>query len=1650
MRFLEPEESATSQFSSPANDSLNTAVEPAGNSGQTQARGGFGLTNFADIQSMSDANKAQQGSPDKPKMSRHAKTAIVLTVLALLAVGGVVFGAWQLYRRGQQAQEKTSTTDKYNQQSIALDGQNQAASIPPNILSTNQQVDVNGSLQVAGSLRLVPTSRPANPIPGQQYIDATDNKLYLFNGSDWIAQLNVIDLNAVNATIQNLTVQNAAISNLVNTNAAAVSNGDALPSTVTLQGNSFNGASQLVQLTSGGLLPALDASSLTALNASNISSGSLADGRLSGNVALLNANNIFSGSNTFNGIVTANTIQPTGAMTVGTTGQSLTLQGNGSTTLSATNSGFTTSLGFAGTPSGNVNYSLVQNPAGGPGNYSICTTDGNCWGSGGGGANASLSNLSSPTAINQSLLPGAAGTIDLGSNTLPFGQLALAGTSVSPAINNYLITGASTGGTRNITLPDAAGTVALGPLTANGLLYGNGNNAAVGSVASGTTGQCLVAQTGAAPVFGSCSGAGSGSSLQAAYDNGNTISTSAGRDLLVTLANNSNFLVDIASSQTGKFAVQNAGSDLLKVTTAGGILANTDITVAQKPDAADTQYTRYKPTVSLGKPNIVTGEYTGNGSTQDVPLPAGWGTPQMVIINRISGGGNNLCYSGMVTTSKMSGGTRVKALGDGGNNLQSNIITSLGSDKFSIGSGTYSGPQSCTTAVNQNTQVYNYMAMRMDGAGDYDNYMALGSYTGNGTSQSISFGANWAPDYVLVLREGGTGTDGTVAWTTSTLKAVKGATHSMRHDGASYTNGITALNSGSFSLGSDFAVNRSSASYYYIALRAGAEYSVGCYTGTGSVRTISSASSDCQGGSTYSGPNYSPDFVLTKNDTTVGVNSVAVYKINSPSVSTTSSNVWAGQELNAITGFANPGFNLGTDTYVNALTNGPWNYYWWTAKSYTAVDTVNGYESGVVYNGKLYTSSKRTDSAEVYRYDGASWYAITPSAGQISGSGGIGKFPTMKVHGGKLFAGSDTSDASVIGNRGKAGLYFYDETNGWEQVNENLGDFGSGTTGIDSIASMAIIDGQLYFATGKANEAEIYRYNGGIGASASFTRISTGIVGKIVSGDTGNIDGATLINYQGRLYAGSKTGSATGTAALYRYDGGTSWTLLNTTPGTFQTTGAIDDVAGMIVYNGSIVIGTAKANAAEIYRYNGQGGITENTFNRISQGAGQIAYAGGSATGIDSIGALTIYNGQLLAGSDCSNDPNAAVYYFKDIDSGNNDNPGWTKLSSQADGSFGTTTGVSGVGYLIQYNDTLWAGSRKSADGLMYSISRNDLQSYGLKFIGSSDGAYDNIGSFSFVSGSQGDGNFNNHGQFLLSHTLTTSAGAYDIAEDYQTRDDELVPGDVAAIDPGSESGFVRRADLARGDGLRLLGVVSTHPAFRLSQKENFNPAAGSRTVPIALAGRVPVRIDPDSEPITAGDYLAASSKPGMAIKSTQSGGVVGKALEGWSRGGKPTVEIFVSNTFLLPGGQALSTQNTTDQIIAAGKPVTIFDAFLSTADNSLLALKNFTVFGRTIFKGETEFENRVTFRDRDMAGHAVIHKGQQEIRVKFERPYDETPVISVTPLNFIRFKVVDKSKDGFTIRVEDEVQEKVEFDWGAISIINAKTLEVTPAAETN
>jgi hypothetical protein len=94
-----------------------------------------------------------------------------------------------------------------------------------------------------------------------------------------------------------------------------------------------------------------------------------------------------------------------------------------------------------------------------------------------------------------------------------------------------------------------------------------------------------------------------------------------------------------------------------------------------------------------------------------------------------------------------------------------------------------------------------------------------------------------------------------------------------------------------------------------------------------------------------------------------------------------------------------------------------------------------------------------------------------------------------------------------------------------------------------------------------------------------------------------------------------------------------------------------------------------------------------------------------------------------------------------------------------------------------------------------------------------------------------------------------------------------------------------------------VIGIVSDNFGDFTSAghniKEEDNP------MPIAMNGRVPVKVASISEPISAGDYITTSIIPGKAMKAISAGQVIGKALEAWSpESGKDTVMVFVEQGY--------------------------------------------------------------------------------------------------------------------------------------------------------
>jgi len=119
-------------------------------------------------------------------------------------------------------------------------------------------------------------------------------------------------------------------------------------------------------------------------------------------------------------------------------------------------------------------------------------------------------------------------------------------------------------------------------------------------------------------------------------------------------------------------------------------------------------------------------------------------------------------------------------------------------------------------------------------------------------------------------------------------------------------------------------------------------------------------------------------------------------------------------------------------------------------------------------------------------------------------------------------------------------------------------------------------------------------------------------------------------------------------------------------------------------------------------------------------------------------------------------------------------------------------------------------------------------------------------------------------------------ADGSDIAEFVPVIDPSIVSGDVVAL--AEKAGSMRKSN--KPYDKNLIGVISTSPGLLLGTDENGNSQK------LALTGQVPVKVTTENGPILIGDALTSSSKPGVAMKATKPGTIIGKALEKYPSAG--------------------------------------------------------------------------------------------------------------------------------------------------------------------
>ena len=337
---------------------------------------------------------------------------------------------------------------------------------------------------------------------------------------------------------------------------------------------------------------------------------------------------------------------------------------------------------------------------------------------------------------------------------------------------------------------------------------------------------------------------------------------------------------------------------------------------------------------------------------------------------------------------------------------------------------------------------------------------------------------------------------------------------------------------------------------------------------------------------------------------------------------------------------------------------------------------------------------------------------------------------------------------------------------------------------------------------------------------------------------------------------------------------------------------------------------------------------------------------------------------------------------------------------------------------------------------------------------------------------------------------VACSAAESDIAEWYETQPG-AEPGDIVMTTANTLSYQSKKVNaltgevtdelisytvsiLAKTDAAykdNIIGVVSTSPTQTIGKgiiEYSQNPQ------PIALVGRVPVKVSTEGGDIAPGDPLTSSSVPGVAMKATESGPIVGKALEAYSGADMGKILVFVSVGWYVAPMDAASADplaSVTDlslETLTAGTIQTdvlfIGDRQLSMGpageliiDGSVNILGDVTItgdvdidgiLGATTLSAETiqidiPEPDPDTGKSKATIGDDTLVAGETEIMIETTAVKTDSKIfVTATTSTGGQALVVIEKKAGesFTVNLDSPLPSDVTFDWWIVQVAGANS----------
>jgi hypothetical protein len=1413
----------------------------------------------------------------------------------------------------------------------------------------------------------------------------TGGNFLMYNGSAWVNQSLTTDVtvsaagvatiaaNAVDSgKIQNSTIVNADLASGSFGNITGVGTLGALTVVGTTNINATGTANTTIgnatgtfQLTSGGGLNVSTAGALTGVTGITTSGGYTQSGAtantLTGATTLSAAGTALSVTNdaTIGGVLTANTITPNGALTVGAAAQSFTLQGNGTSTIKSTVTGNTTTVGFA-SPTANTTLNF---PALAAGTYTLCTTSGNCAGVG-----ATLQTAYTNSTATEITLDATRGALTVRDTSGGLGANLLEVQNNAGSTTYFNVT--------------AAGSNTTGTSTASGNINTTGGTVQTNTVDRISNGGNLV-NIGTVTTSGAI--------------NSQTISSAANFTGTVTIQGSNALTLGVTGTSTGAILFKGA-------TAASGTLtliapANPSTNTITLPDATGTVCLQTSSSCGFVIGSGTAFLQNGNSFTATANL----GTNDAFDLNIRRGGTTQLTVgNGTVTLASnvdllMQGATAYISNPQGGGNSESfglNASVAGGGDSVVIGNAAAGHASGGATVIGAS-------------ASGSANGTAIGfSSDAQGNGVAVGYNSSANSSGVAIGRDAASGTNsialGRDATTTASNQLVIGSGVTSEFINNVFIGaGVTSATPTGFTLQ---ATGGSGTNI------AGASTTIAGGIGTGNANGGNLNLQVAKPGTTGSSPN-----TLTTVLSLSGADGSAQFK---------STSAVALEVQNAS---STPIFTVNTSTPGTV-----------TAGTSSATGNINSSGGAIQTNtvdrisngGNLVNIGTVTTSGAINSQTISSTANFTGTV-TIQGSNALTLGVTGTSTGAALFKGA-TAASGTITLIGPA-----NPTNNTITLPN-----ATGTVCLQSSASCS-------FAATTGGTGYIQNQSASQQASSSFWisgngRIDGTLNANTITGTTGDIliqsatqaisfGGSNYITASGgyTLQSGSNSDlsvMANGSGALNLGTNATSARVINIGATAAQANTSTVNIANSTAAAQTVSIGSTNGTGTTTIAA-GSGGITLNGAVTASS-----TFTGAGLTDCDSTSSKLLWDITTKLFSCGTDKPNVMIRKSSDQQ----------RTSSTVITADTQLTFPIGVGetYIVQIvvNTT-----EAAAGGFAYTVtapsgatcnisslggdttgSAGELVNAGCGTVGTYNGggtsstehisativngatANQNV-TFAFAQAtSNGTATTVKAGSSLLAYKLT---GA-DLAEAYQTKDRTIGPGDIVSAD-GSLAAGVKKSQGAYDS--KVLGIISTNPGTVLG-----DPTMTPTGMPVllALSGRIPVKVSTENGPIEAGDYLTPSSTPGVAMKATRPGQMVGKALEAFTGNDSnaPGVVMTFANLTWADPTNGIEANNTL-------QGATSVSGDLNVSGNTTLS--NLTVTGKTTL-GQVLINGKImtggtaptvaaqtaagtgaqaTITGNDVAGRIQIKTGSSPsadalAKVTFNSPYvGGTPQVVLTPV---------------------------------------------------